>query len=119
MWKQRSGGGLLEQRLTLHPVLFHVLDLSDALAQVGGEASSVLLAGCREDDQHLPLAARIGRRQSDSVGVVLEGGRGREGPFTFHIYPEVHDVKDHLRQRGEDLGCNIDMSANVCPPTSR
>lgn len=71
--QEGGANGWLEQTLTLHSVLFHVLDLSNALTQVGGEASSVLLAGCCEDDQYLALAARIGRRQSDSVGVVWRG----------------------------------------------
>ena len=56
--------------LTLHPVLLHVLDLCDALSEVGGEASSVLLARSREDDQHLPLSSRIGGGQSDTVRIV-------------------------------------------------
>lgn len=60
----------LYRSLTLHPVLLHVLDLGDALSEVGGEASSVLLARSREDDQHLPLSSGIGRGQSDTVRVV-------------------------------------------------
>lgn len=56
--------------LTLHPVLLHVLDLCDALSEVGGEACSVLLARRREDDQHLPLSPGVRRRESDTVRVV-------------------------------------------------
>lgn len=55
---------------TLHPVLLHLLDLGDALSQVGGEASSVLLARSREDDQHLPLSSWVCRRQADTLRVV-------------------------------------------------
>lgn len=43
--------------LTFYTVFLHILNLSDALTQVAGEACSVLLARRVEHDQNLKLTA--------------------------------------------------------------
>lgn len=104
----------LYRSLTLHPVLLHVLDLGDALSEVGGEASSVLLARSREDDQHLPLSSGIGRGQSDTVRVVWV----RHTHISQHMLHTVTSLANDsfiiLGQRVDENENDVAAILNIC-----
>lgn len=104
----------LYRSLTLHPVLLHVLDLGDALSEVGGEASSVLLARSREDDQHLPLSSRIGRGQSDTVRVVWVTHTHISQHMSHTVTSLANDSFIILGQKVDENENDVAAILNIC-----
>lgn len=75
--------------LTLYPVLFHLLDFSDGLAQVVCKLLAVLRIGCVEVDEDFDVCSRNGRGQANSVWIIYRvtlhmvvQQKQRDGSFT-------------------------------------
>lgn len=75
-------------RLTLYPILFHLLDFGDGLPQVVGKLLPVLRIGCVEIDEDFDVCSRNGGGQANSIWIIYT--------VTSHIFQKVV----HLKTKG-------------------